>query len=458
MGAVEVLVELLQPRDRHPLRHEQEVHAIHLLPVLVEFTEVADRLVDRGPGKGSELRQVEVVDGKGEDVLHAPADALLRLAREPHHQQPLGPYPHVLDHPDLPGDVVQVDVPPMACQQLPVARLDPEAHHPAAGRFHPAHQLDVDVFGPDGAIEGHAERPVDHHPGERLDPRPVEGELVVVEVDVTGAEPFLQVTEVLVEIFGRVVTEAAAEHRAVAVAAGVGTAAAGDAAGVRHPRVVEDRELVGFGEPFQLLVGREGEVVQLDPVLPVPGEAGGAFRPLPVDDPPDSRRILAPALDQFRQRLLAFPDHGEVHRGECREERFLEGGDVVAPEDRPDARKRRAGRLGDPYPVEEAGGGAAEADEGGTLGEEVVPDPPVRPGAGVAIDDGGADAAPFETGRHARQPDGGHDVGDPGDVPGGVFGAVPEGVHEQDPVGIQHDASPGNRIRVSQSRPRYPKP
>ena len=82
------------------------------------------------------------------------------------------------------------------------------------------------MFGPNGAIEGHAERLVDHHAAELFDPLALEGELVIVEINMTNAEPFLQVLEVCIEVFGRVEAEAALENTAVAIATAVGTTAA----------------------------------------------------------------------------------------------------------------------------------------------------------------------------------------------------------------------------------------
>ena len=40
---------------------------------------------------------------------------------------------------------------------------------------------------------------------------------------------------------------------------------------------------------------------------------------------------------------------------------------------------------------------------------------------------------------------------------GSGVGAIAEGMDQQDPVGIQHPGSLGNRIRWSQRSPRYPK-
>ena len=141
------------------------------------------------------------------------------------------------------------------------------------------------------------------------------------------------------------------------------------------------------------------------------------------------------------QRLFPLSDHGEVHRGEAWEKRPLQGGNVGTSEDGTDAGQRRPGRFGDPDSVEKTRCGATDAEEGGALREEVVADRAVGTGAGVAVDDGGPDAPPFEVCRDARKPERRHDVGDPRYVRGSGAGAIAEGMDEQDPFGIQHPGS-----------------
>ena len=257
----------------------------------------------------------------------------------------------------------------------------------------------IDVLRPHRAVEGHTEGTVDHQAGKLLDPLAVEGELVVVEVDVADTETLLQIAQVFVEVGGGVVAEAAAKDRAVAVAAGVGAAAAGDAAGVRRRRVVEDRQHVGEGKPGQLLVGGKGEIVEDQPRLAVAGEA--RLGPLAVDDPLDRCRVVAADAEKFGHRLLPLADDSVVHGREVGKEFFLERRDVRAAEDRADAGEGPAGQFRDPDAVVEAGGGAAQTDEGRLFRQQVVADHPVGIRARVAVDDSGAAAALLQVGGDA---------------------------------------------------------
>jgi hypothetical protein len=82
------------------------------------------------------------------------------------------------------------------------------------------------VLGPDGTVKGHPEGFVDHHPAEGFNPFAVEGELVVIEIDVPDIKTVMEVFQVLIEILGGIVTETAPKYRTVAVTAGIRASAA----------------------------------------------------------------------------------------------------------------------------------------------------------------------------------------------------------------------------------------
>ena len=125
------------------------------------------------------------------------------------------------------------------------------------------------MFGAGGAVVGHAHRVFDELVGKRLNPFPVEGELVIIEVDVPGSEPLLEMADMRHHVVGGVVPETASENRPVAVGAGVGTAATGDATRIRDARVVENRQGIGGGISVELLIGRKGEFIQNELMIAV---------------------------------------------------------------------------------------------------------------------------------------------------------------------------------------------
>ena len=57
----ELRIELLEALVGQPVRNEDEVHAVHLAPVLVERPELADVAIERGAGERRELGDVDVV-------------------------------------------------------------------------------------------------------------------------------------------------------------------------------------------------------------------------------------------------------------------------------------------------------------------------------------------------------------------------------------------------------------
>ena len=144
----------------------------------------------------------------------------------------------------------------MLGQQVGVARFNAQTDHPAAGVFHQGQQLGVHVLGPHGAVERHLHRMVNHALAEVHHALAIERELIVVEIDMSNAEPLAEKPQMPHEVFGGVVTEGAAKHRTVTVAALIGTTPAGDATRVGRLGIVEDRQLVLLGKALEFVIAR----------------------------------------------------------------------------------------------------------------------------------------------------------------------------------------------------------
>ena len=137
---------------------------------------------------------------------------------------------------------------------------------------------------------------------------------IIVEVDVPGSEPLLEMADMRHHVVGGVVPETASENRPVAVGAGVGTAAAGDATRIGDARVVENRQGIGGGISVELFIGREGEFVQNELMIPVPVEDRGAVGLAP-DQPLDRARLFPAACGKVAKRFLALADYSEIQGG-----------------------------------------------------------------------------------------------------------------------------------------------
>ena len=145
-----------------------------------------------------------------------------------------------------------------------IAGLNTQADHPATGCLHQLQQLKVEMLGPGRTIKGHTERLVYDHPAEIDNPLTIEGELVIVEIQVPEAVGLFQIEDMAVKVIGRVIAEGPAENRAVAIAASVGAAAAGDTAAVRGLWIVEDRQGVGLRVASEFGIVGKRQAIQVE--------------------------------------------------------------------------------------------------------------------------------------------------------------------------------------------------
>jgi len=94
----------------HAVGGEEKLHTVHLFPVLVKDAVFLNFLVKRGAGKGGEFGKVEVVDGQGENIVHAFLDRLFALSGQTHHQQALDPDTRLFDEANFSRQHVEIGV------------------------------------------------------------------------------------------------------------------------------------------------------------------------------------------------------------------------------------------------------------------------------------------------------------------------------------------------------------
>ena len=348
------VVELVQGLARVDAPgHEDEVEAVHPAPVLLEPALVPDGLPQRRAVKGGELGHVHVVQAQGEDEVAGRADGGLGLAGQAHHEEALGAQPRGLDAPDRLPDFLEVDAGLVLRHQVRVAGLDAQRDHQAAGPLEHGQQLVVGVAHPHGAVELQPQGPGAQPLAERGDALAVQGEEVVVDVDVAHAEARAQVLHVGVDVVGRVVAEALPEDRAVAIGALVGTAPAGHHGGAGGLDIAEQGQMVALGETGQLVVGREGQAVQVRDRRP--GRIG--HRPAMVAPGQPVDLGGRPPAGQLRQGALPLAQAQVVDVGEVVQQPGAQGRDVHPAEDDRQVRPRGLEPAGQIVPVQKAGGG-----------------------------------------------------------------------------------------------------
>ncbi len=218
------------------------------------------------------------------------------------------------------------------------------------------------MFGPDGTVKRHIQGPVFYELAELFDSLPVERELVVIEVDMADAEVLFQVFQVAVEIGGRVEAERTAKDRAVAVAAGVGAAAARDAAGIRGLGVVENRQAVDFRETCKFFVGRKRQPVKFDSGLAVAGKFGFAAA-VPEGKTRDAGAVFS-FIHQLQDGFLAFTDDKVVKRRIVGEQFIFQSRDMRAAAEGLNSGQNLFGQSCQPDAIEKTRGRTAKTDPG----------------------------------------------------------------------------------------------
>ncbi len=223
----------------------------------------------------------------------------------------------------------------MALHHARIGRLDAHRHHQRAGLLQLGQHFVRGVAGADGAVPLHAERLLDQQFAEVHDALLLGGEQVVVHVDVIHAELVPQVLHVVVGVLRRVGLVQPLEHRAVAERAGVGAAARGD-----HRRAVvllvgEQRQVVGVRKAGQLLVGGEGQFVEIEDAVAARVDDDAAVGVTP-DQVADAGQRLA--VGEVEHRPFALADDQVVDFGEMLEDRRAERRDVHVAEGDPDFR------------------------------------------------------------------------------------------------------------------------
>ena len=128
------------------------------------------------------------------------------------------------------------------------------------------------------------------------------------------AELVFQVAEMFVQIVCRVIPERTFEYRAVTVAAGIWTAAAGNAARVRRLGIVENRQHVSFRITGQLFVCRKREAVQVKQIFTIPGK--NRFGRVTVYKSFYLVQVLSVAYDEFVQGFFTFTGDNKINSWE----------------------------------------------------------------------------------------------------------------------------------------------
>src|SRR5262249_25059330 len=141
------------------------------------------------------------------------------------------------------------------------ARLDAVGDLPAAGALHEAHGLEIEQVGMAVAAPREAEVLGEEALAQLDDPRPADGEEVVVEEDVAHAERGEPAAE-RHDVVDAMEATAPAGGGAVAEGAGKGTAARRDDAGDGRMPVVEDVGLEAQRELGEQVPGRGREPVE----------------------------------------------------------------------------------------------------------------------------------------------------------------------------------------------------
>lgn len=163
---------------------------------------------------------------------------------------------------------------------------------------------------PGDAVVGDRDTLLGHKLAEPRHPLSVEGKEIVVEKDVPDPEVAMQEPEVLHDVFRRVEAEPTGEDRAVAVAALVGAAAAGNDAGVRCLGITEDGEVVAAGKAGEAVIGGEREGVEIFDKIARGGKGPAPL--LAISDPWDIPDIPEACGDQFMERDLTLADYQVV--------------------------------------------------------------------------------------------------------------------------------------------------
>lgn len=135
MIAVERTVQFLQALQGKTLGHEQEMHAIHAAPVLLEVAVFTDRSIDRRPWKRGELGQIKIIHRQREQELPGFFHAGLCFSRHSNHQQPFDPDTVFLDQPYALGQLLQIHFPVQGMQHVLIPAFNSQADHPAACIF-----------------------------------------------------------------------------------------------------------------------------------------------------------------------------------------------------------------------------------------------------------------------------------------------------------------------------------
>ena len=339
-GAQQLLVRPVERLDRDALGRPDEVHPVHLAPVVGADLRAVEVDVDRRARVRRELGQVHHVHRDAPHEVARGLDRLVVLAGVAEHEEALGadaglvrPAHRLFRALDA-GGLVHRD------QQLVRPGLEPEADLPAARLLH--HREHAGLHGVDarGAGPRDLQARGEQALAELRHADAAREEQVVHEHDVPHAPALVQVLDHLHHARRRVGAQARAEGRGVAELAVEGAAARRGDRGDRAARVVVDRGRVRLREAGQEVPRRHRQVVE---VL-----RDGARRVLA------HRRAVAPEqardavergarlerLEQLDQRPLAFAVHGEVELLEALERLAAHRRHVRAADDHRDVRQR----------------------------------------------------------------------------------------------------------------------
>jgi len=324
---VELLEEFLQAFFREAVRYEEKVHAVHAIPVFVEDAMIPDARVQGSSGEGCEFGNVEVVDGEAVYVAHTAVDGFLGLSGESDHDEPLCPHACPFDVDNGFAQLGKVTMASMLCQQVRVSGFNAKADHPAARLFEGAEQRIVDTIRACCTVECEVEGVFIEKLAQLDHAVAVQGELVVVNIEVSDAKPVAHILHMSINVICRIVAECCAEHGAVAIAAGVGAAPAGDKAGVGRFGVIEYGEGVQARVTGKFLVGGEWQCVEIDALSP----SACAFNrfALAIEQ---ALAIIRIASHEGEQGLLAFTPDPIIESGGIRHCFFSQGGYVGAPD------------------------------------------------------------------------------------------------------------------------------